>query len=126
MEYTRELAKFCAAVSLKSLPKEVVHKAKLCILDYVANVYGSLALKTVRDLAAHIRDLGGPARVSALGCGFKTDPHHAAFVNGVTAEAIEAQDGLRFGGNHPGAATALRMAKCSGMSSLLKALPVIH
>ena len=28
----------------------------------------------------------------------------AAFVNGVTAEAIEAQDGVRFGGNHPGTA----------------------
>ncbi|MGV7930709.1 MAG: MmgE/PrpD family protein [Spirochaetota bacterium] len=26
---------------------------------------------------------------------------NAAFINGTTAEAIEAQDGLRFGGNHP-------------------------
>ena len=127
MEYTRELAKFCAAVSLKSLPDEVVHKAKLCILDYVANVYGSLALKTVRDLAAHIRDLGGPARVAALGCGFKTDPHHAAFVNGVTAEAIEAQDGLRFGGNHPGvavipAALAVAEDRGAGGAAVLEAV----
>lgn len=119
MEYTRKLAEFCAAVSLKSLPAEVVHKAKLCILDYVANVYGSLALQTVHDLAAHIRDLGGPERVTALGCGFKTDLHHGAFVNGVTAEAIEAQDGLRFGGNHPGTAVipaALAVAEDRGGS----------
>ncbi len=117
MEYTRKLADFCAAVSLKSLPAEVVHKAKLCVLDYVANVYGSLALKTVRDLAAHIRGLGGPERVTALGCGFKTDLHHAAFINGTTAEAIEAQDGLRFGGNHPGTAVipaALAVAEDRG------------
>jgi len=117
MEYTRKLAEFCHAVSSPSLPAEVVHKAKLCLLDYVANIYGSLALKTVRDLAAHIRDLGSPPRVTALGCGFKTDLHHAAFVNGTAAEAIEAQDGLRFGGNHPGAAVipaALAVAEDRG------------
>jgi 2-methylcitrate dehydratase PrpD len=39
------------------------------------------------------------------------------FLNGVTAEAIEAQDGLRFGGNHPGTAvipTALAVAEKNG------------
>ena len=118
MEYTRELANFCAAVSLNTLPPEVTQKAKLCILDYVANVYGSLALETVREVAAYIRGLDGPPRVTALGCDFKADLHHAAFVNGVTAEAIEAQDGLRFGGNHPGVAVipaALAVAEDRGV-----------
>ncbi|MCK7468175.1 MAG: hypothetical protein MZU91_08670 [Desulfosudis oleivorans] len=31
----------------------------------------------------------------------ETGLQNAAFINGTTAEAIEAQDGLRFGGNHP-------------------------
>ena len=120
MEFTKELAKFCSSVSMESLPAEVVHKAKLCILDYVANVYGSLELETVGKVADHIRSLGGGQRATVLGCGFKTDAQHAAFFNGVTAEAIEAQDGLRFGGNHPGAAVipaALAVAEernCSG------------
>jgi len=104
MEYTKELAKFCAGVSFDTLPQEVVHKAKLCILDFVANVYGSLELETARNVVSYIKSLESPAMATALGCGFKTDVHHAAFINGTTAEAIEAQDGLRFGGNHPGTA----------------------
>lgn len=101
MDYTRELAAFSAGLSLEQIPEEVVHKAKLCILDYVANVYGSLELEAVRSVVEYIRSLGGPEAATALGCGFKTGIQNAAFLNGTTAEAIEAQDGLRFGGNHP-------------------------
>lgn len=117
MEYTRKLAEFCSNVTLETLPAEVVHKAKLCILDYVANIYGSLELETVRNIAAYIRSVGAPEKVTALGCGFKTDVHQAAFINGTTAEAIEAQDGSRFGGNHPGVAVipaALAVAEAVG------------
>lgn len=117
MDETRKLAAFCSGVTLETLPAEVVHKAKLCVLDYLANIYGSLALETVQKIAAYIRSVGALEKITALGCGFKTDVHHAAFINGTTAEAIEAQDGLRFGGNHPGAAVipaALAVAEETG------------
>jgi 2-methylcitrate dehydratase PrpD len=104
MEYTRKLAEHCAAISFDSLPAEVVHKAKLCVLDYIANVYGSLELDAVKGIISYFRSLGTSGDTTVLGCGFKTDLQHAAFINGTTAEAIEAQDGVRFGGNHPGAA----------------------
>jgi 2-methylcitrate dehydratase PrpD len=104
MEYTRKLADFCAGVSLDRLPAEVIDKAKLCVLDLFANVYGSLELEEVSWAVSYIRSLGGPETATALGCGFKTGIHNAAFLNGTTAEAIEGQDGLRFGGNHPGTA----------------------
>jgi 2-methylcitrate dehydratase PrpD len=118
MEYTRKLAEFCAAVSLDRLPAEVTDKAKLCILDFFANVYGSLELEAVSRVVSYIRSLGGPETATALGCGFKTGIHNAAFLNGTTAEAIEAQDGLRFGGNHPGTAVipaALAVAESLGL-----------
>ena len=102
--YTRRLAEFCAGVSLERLPAEVVDKAKLCLLDFLANVYGSLELEAVSRVVSYVRSLGGPEVATALGCGFKTGIHNAAFLNGTAAEAIEAQDGLRFGGNHPGTA----------------------
>ena len=102
--HTRRLAEVCAGLSIERLPAEVIEKAKLCILDFLANVYGSLELEAVSKVVHYIRSLGGPEIASALGCGFKTGIHNAAFINGTTAEAIEAQDGLRFGGNHPGAA----------------------
>ncbi|MFH1985554.1 MAG: MmgE/PrpD family protein [Pseudomonadota bacterium] len=117
MDETRQLAAFCSAVSLSSLPPAVVHKAKLCILDYIANIYGSLELDTVWKVVNLIRSVEAAEKITALGCGFKTDIHQAAFINGTTAEAIEAQDGLRFGGNHPGAAVipaALAVAEETG------------
>jgi len=118
IEYTRKLAEFCAGVSFERLPAEVVDKAKLCILDFFANVYGSLELEAVSRVVSYIRSLGGPETATALGCGFKTGIHNAAFLNGTTAEAIEAQDGLRFGGNHPGTAVipaALAVAESLGL-----------
>lgn len=104
MEYTQKLIRFCSNLSFHALPEEVRYKAKLCFLDYVANIYGSLELDAVRSSIEFVRSLGGPEAATALACGFKTGLQNAAFINGVTAEAIEAQDGLRFGGNHPGTA----------------------
>ncbi len=114
MDYTRKLADFCSKVSYDNLPQEIISTAKLCVLDYVANVFGSLELDAVARVISYIKSLGTQGNISVLGCGFKTDLHNAAFINGTTAEAIESQDGVRFGGNHPGAAvipTALAVAE---------------
>jgi 2-methylcitrate dehydratase PrpD len=103
MEYSRLLSDFCHDLTYDKLPAEVVEKAKLCVLDYVANVYGSLELDAVKKVADSVKSLG-PGDITCLGCGFSAPINEAVFMNGVLAEAIEAQDGLRFGGNHPGTA----------------------
>lgn len=127
MDETRKLAEFCAGVAMEDLPPEVVRKAKLCVLDYVANVYGSLQLEEVHEVVSYIKAMGSGGQSTALACGFKTTPQNAAFLNGTLAEAIEAQDGVRFGGNHPvcavmPAALALgEMYECSG-SDLIEAI----
>lgn len=61
-------------------------------------------LKAVNDLIDYIRSQSTGGSTTVLGCGFKTNQLQAVFINGTTAEAIEAQDGYRFGGNHPGVA----------------------
>lgn len=127
MGATRELADFTAALKLKSVPAGAVYKAKLCLLDYVANIYGSLELEATKAVAEYIRSLGEREISTALGCGFKTGIQSAAFINGTTAEAIEAQDGYRFGGNHPGAAVipaALAVAEAgeAGGGRLIEAI----
>lgn len=104
MEYSRKLSDFCADLTFNSLDDDVVEKTKLCILDYLANVYGSLELDAVKGVASYIKSLNGPDEATCVGLGFKTGMHNAAFINGTAAEAIESQDGLRFGGNHPGTA----------------------
>ncbi len=117
MEYSRILSDFCHDLTYDKLPADVIEKAKLCILDYVANIYGSLQLDAVSRITAAVRSLGGEGAVTCLGCGFSAPLLEAVFLNGVLAEAIEAQDGLRFGGNHPGTAvipTALALAELKG------------
>jgi 2-methylcitrate dehydratase PrpD len=117
MDYTKILAEYAAGIRYDNLPTEVVEKAKFCILDFFANVYGSQQLDAVKRINKYIRSLGGPDVATALACGFKTGIHHAAFLNGTAAEAIESQDGLRFGGNHPGVAVipaALAIAQQHG------------
>lgn len=117
MEYTQKLAEFCAGISFDNLPADVIEKAKLCILDFLTNVFGSLELDAAKSVKSYIEAQGGPTTATALGCGFRTGAHLAAFLNGTLAEAIEAQDGLRFGGNHPGVAVipaALAMAESQG------------
>ncbi len=119
MNYTKELAAFSTGLSFKAIPEEVVYKAKLCLLDYIASIYGSLELEAAGAVVDYVRSLGGPEDATALGCGFKTGLQNAAFINGTTAEAIEAQDGLRFGGNHPGTAVipaALAVAEKDNLS----------
>lgn len=119
MDHTKALAAFCFDVALDSLPEEVVHKAKLCILDYIANVYGSLELDAVARVIDYVKTIEKGGDTTVLGCGFKSSIQLAAFVNGTTAEAIEAQDGVRFGGNHPCAAVipaALAVAEQKGLS----------
>jgi len=127
LDETKKLAAFCSRVSIDDLPKEVVSKAKLCLLDYIANVFGSLRLQAVRDVVSYIKAMGGEGKSTVLASGFKTTPQNAAFLNGVLAEAIEAQDGVRFGGNHPVSAVtpaALAMGEvyqCGG-ADLIEAL----
>jgi 2-methylcitrate dehydratase PrpD len=101
MDETRRLAGFCAGVTLEDLPAAVVQKAKLCVLDFVANVYGSLRLEAAATVVSYMKAMGSNGPSTVLGCDFKATPQNAAFVNGTLAESIEAQDGVRFGGNHP-------------------------
>ena len=117
VDETRKLAGFCARARWDDLPPEVRRRAKICVLDFLANVYGSLQLREVRGIADYVRSLGGAPTAAVLGCGYGTAPPLAAFVNGTLAESIEAQDGLRYGGNHPVSAVmpaALAAAESEG------------
>ena len=108
MDHTKKLITCCSDLTFDQLPKDVVQKAKHCILDYIANIYGSMELDAVNRVIDYfkLQQTTGSAsgHVTVLGCGFGANIRDAVFINGVTGEAIEAQDGYRFGGNHPGTA----------------------
>ncbi len=113
MEYSKKLSDFCHGIKIEGLPPDVIHKAKLCILDYIANVYGSLELEATKNVAAYFRSLGGPEEATVHGLSYRLPVNSAVFINGTSAEAIESQDGLRFGGNHPGTAVIPTAFACT-------------
>jgi 2-methylcitrate dehydratase PrpD len=101
MNITEQLCNFCSNISLENIPEEIVQKAKLCLLDYFANAYGSLKLQAVQKVIGFISSMHQGGNSTVFGTDILTNVTAAAFINGTTAEAIEAQDGVRFGGNHP-------------------------
>lgn len=117
LEETRRLARFCRGLRWDGLPEDVRKRARICVLDFAANVYGSLELAEVRAVAEYVRSLRAAPEAAALACGYRTAAPLAALVNGTLAESIEAQDGLRYGGNHPVSAVmpaALAVAEAEG------------
>ncbi len=117
LEETRRLAEFCLRLRWEDLPEEVRRRARICALDFLANVYGSLELAEARAVAEYVRSLRAAPEAAALACGYRTAAPLAALVNGTLAESIEAQDGLRYGGNHPVSAVmpaALAVAEAEG------------
>lgn len=101
MDYTKTLAEFCSALSFNNIPESALQKAKLCLLDYIANIYGSLKLEAVQKVIGFMSSINQGGSSSVFGTDISTNITNASFINGTTAEAIEAQDGVRFGGNHP-------------------------
>jgi 2-methylcitrate dehydratase PrpD len=99
---TGKLAQFIVNLNYKSLPGEVVHKAKLCLLDTLgAALAGSktpeaiiakrFALKMHQKKEATL--ITGKSKVGVL---------EAAMANGMMAHALELDDGNRFALGHPG------------------------
>jgi 2-methylcitrate dehydratase PrpD len=101
MEATRTLAAFAATLRFEDLPPEVVQKATLVLLDFVGNTFGGNVLAETKPLLAYVRALGGTPQATVLGQDFKTSLPTAAFAMGAVADALEHQDGYRFGGFHP-------------------------
>jgi len=96
-----KLAKFCTELTYNKIPENVVKKVKLCILDYLGNVLGSLVIEESERVAEFVRSLGEKEEATVLGFNFKTSCRSAAFANGSLSEILEFQDGFYPGFNHP-------------------------
>ena len=101
--YTRDLAEFLHAIGPKTLPTEVLDRARYFLLDYLAVAIrgsreeSSLAVQRMVERAG----ANGPATV--IGTGIRTIPALAALANGAAAHAIEQDDTHSGGSIHLGA-----------------------
>jgi len=98
---TERLARFCAELELEAIPRDVVDKAKLCLLDSVGTMLAaattSLGMSALRAAAR----FDTQPIASVLGTRARVSPPVAALVNGTFSEIFELQDGWRFGNDHP-------------------------
>lgn len=91
------------AFSNKSFSKEDICHAKKCLLDYIgvtfagAKVYHDVEKAMLNSLIFNEGD------ALVLGHNVKTTYPLAALINGISAHAVELDDGQRFGNIHPGA-----------------------
>lgn len=97
----RAAAAFAAELRLEDVPPEVLGRIDRLFGDFVGNCIGGTVVDEVRrihDLTVD-RSPGGGSTV--LATGRLVHPIDAAYVNGAAADALERQDGYRFGGYHP-------------------------
>ena len=86
---TRRLAEFSAALTFDDLPREVVSKAKLCILDTLGCCIFGASLEPLRKLTDMAVAEGCAGRATIFGNVLRTSPGLAALVNGTAAHAFQ-------------------------------------
>ena len=86
------LTSYACGLNYDELPVDVVHAAKVRVIDTLGALIGGFfgqPLRIARDVAARVRDPNG---ATILGTRIKTTPDMAAFANAGAAHHIEMQD----------------------------------
>ena len=114
------LAEFCAGLTLRDIPDDVLALARTCIIDTVAVAAFGSAFPWSQAVARYALAYGQPGPCALLGMTARVQAPFAALANGAFAHAFE-QDSLRKpgAGVHPGAALvppALALAQERGAS----------
>lgn len=116
MSFTEILADYVMRTDFSDLPKDVVERAKLCILDSLGCALGGLTTRiTSSVIAALSRSSDGESTI--VGHGKKVGCKDAAFINSTLANALDYDDDNWVG--HPSATTipaALAVAEQQGAS----------
>lgn len=86
---TARLAEFCATLTFEQIPKDVIDKAKLCILDSLGCMIFGASLPSVRRLEALAASEASGAAATVFGSKLRTSAALAALVNGASAHAFQ-------------------------------------
>lgn len=89
---TKRLAGLVARTAWDDLSKEVVHRARLCLLDWIGSAYAGKGSPTDRIAESLIRTQGGRRVATLVGCGFSASPMEAALYNGMISAVAEIDD----------------------------------
>ncbi len=89
---TEKLAQFVVATHSADMPREVLERGKLALLDTFGVLLAGSQEPVTQLLAAYVQELGGAPKATVLGHGFKTSAPQAALVNGTSAHALDFDD----------------------------------
>jgi 2-methylcitrate dehydratase PrpD len=89
---TRDLARFGAGLAYDDLPREVVERIKLCVLDSIGCTLFGATLPWTRKVADFAMSEAARPIASIAGLGQKTSVSLAALVNGTAGHAFELDD----------------------------------
>jgi 2-methylcitrate dehydratase PrpD len=105
MGVTEKLSAFAAAITLDSVPPEVVHRARFLVLDLVGNIVRARHdAESTASFLATVRALGMAAGNSGVfGDAARYTPAGAAFLNGALAHSLDFDDTHAAASLHPGA-----------------------
>ncbi len=96
MSSTRTLASYISKLKYEDLPKEIIEKGKLAILDALGNCIGGYHLNLSRAFLDIAEELGGGReQATIIGNGVKVSASAAAFANGALSTMLDYCDYTR-------------------------------
>jgi aconitate decarboxylase len=104
-DYTRGIADFVAGLGYDDIPREVIERIKLLILDSLGCAVFGAELPWSRILIETLSAVDSTPGCTIWGTGRKLSAPHAALVNGTLVQGFELDDVHRVGVLHVGAVT---------------------
>src|SRR5436305_13952934 len=103
--HTRRISEFVAGRPYEAIPREVIERIKLLILDSLGCAIYGANLEWCRILRSTLGDLDQTHGASVWGTSQRLSSPHAALVNGTQVQGFELDDVHRQGVLHVGAVT---------------------
>ena len=101
--YTRDLVDFLHALGPKSLPAEVLDRARYFLVDYLAVAIRGSREESAQAVQRMVQRIGANGCATVIGTRMRTIPGLAAMANGASAHGIEQDDTHSGGSIHLGA-----------------------
>ena len=125
----REVSGYIADGIKRPLPKEVVERAKLHLVDTLAAMISGSTLLPGRRVISYVKSLGGNKDACVVGTRILTSATNAAFANGLFGHADETDDTHPPSMTHPGtsviaAAMAIAERKRHGGVAFIRAMVI--
>ena len=92
MTIAEDIARYVGSVSYRDIPENVVHAAKVRIIDDIGCAIAGSVSRPATIAVKSVQESKGPHLSTVLGTKRKTDPSLAAFVNGAMARYLDFND----------------------------------